>query len=72
MRPYGPKKADHPSIGEPCAACRAPFAEGEMTTLVPLGPGGDPESQRRAREGRAYSAVAVEVHAACAVTDDDA
>lgn len=70
MRTFGPKKADHPSVGEPCPACHKPFAAGDMTALVPLGPGDDPEEQRRAREGRAYNAIAVEVHAGCAGAEE--
>lgn len=65
MRPFGPKAADHPSVGEPCAACRHPFEPGDYTTLVSLGPGEDEEARQRAREGRAYNAVAVEAHWAC-------
>lgn len=34
MRKFGPKKADHPSVGEECRACREPFAAGDFTTLV--------------------------------------
>lgn len=66
MRVFGPKAADHPGIGVECPACHVPFVAGDMTTLVALGPGNDPESRRRAREGRVYNAVAVEIHAACA------
>lgn len=66
MRTYGPKPPDHPSIGEKCRACHIPFAAGDMTTLVALGPGANDESQQRAREGRPYTAVALEIHAACA------
>jgi hypothetical protein len=66
MRVFGPKQADHPGIGMECPACHIPFAEGDMTTLVLLGPGNDPESQQKALAGRPYNAVAVEIHAACA------
>lgn len=63
---FGPKGADHPSVGEKCAACPSPFKEGDYTALVTLGPGDNPEEQRNARNGRAYNVVAVEVHYACA------
>ena len=66
---YGPKADGHPSVGEPCPACQQPFAEGDLTTLVTLGPGADPEARQRAAAGRPYSAVAVEVHFACAAPD---
>lgn len=65
-RAFGPKIAGHYSIGKDCPACRKQFSEGDYTTLIALGPGDNPESQQLAREGRAYNAVAVEVHAACA------
>lgn len=66
MRPFGPKKADHPSTGNQCPACNQPFLAGQFTTLVMLGPGDDLEAQERAREGRTYNAVAQEVHWTCA------
>lgn len=65
-RAFGPKGADHPTIGRPCPACHVAFAPGDFTTLVALGPGDDPDAQERAREGWAYNAVAVEVHYTCA------
>lgn len=63
MRVFGPKKADHPSVGEPCPACRKPFEAGDYTALVMLGPGDDLEEREKARQGRPYNAVAVECHA---------
>ncbi len=65
-RKMGPKKADHPSVGERCPACNVPFKAGDFTTLVTLGPGADPEVQEKAAAGRPYSAVAAEVHYSCA------
>ena len=65
MRKFGPKTADHPSVGRECPACHLPFKEGDYTTLVILGPGGDPDSQKRRDEGRPYNAVAAEVHWDC-------
>lgn len=65
LRKFGPKTADHPSIGRECPGCHIPFAQGDFTTLIPLGPGGDEEAQKRAREGRPYNAVALEVHWSC-------
>ena len=66
MRRFGPKAKDHPSIGEPCQACKKTFAEGDYTTLIPLGPGDSAEDQKACREGRAYCAVAIEIHWDCA------
>ena len=68
-----PLKSDHPSIGDRCLACKMPFKEGDYTTLVSLGPGDSKENMERAREGRAYNAVAVVVHYSCntgVVTND--
>lgn len=64
--PFGPKPADHPSVGEPCPACGELLAAGDYTTLVTLGPGADDEAREKARAGRAYNAVAVEIHWGCA------
>jgi hypothetical protein len=65
-RKYGPKPEGHPSIGDPCQACRINFKAGDFTALVPLGPGDDTEEQAKCRAGRPYNAVSVEVHYACA------
>jgi len=66
MLKIGPKKGDHPSVGELCPACHVALKEGDFTTLIPLGPGDDPEVQQRASEGRVYNTIAVEVHYNCA------
>lgn len=66
QRKFGPKTAEHPSVGNPCPACHTVFAVGDFTALVTLGPGDDPDQQERARQGRVYNAVAVEVHWTCA------
>lgn len=65
-RRFGPKAADHPSIGMPCPACGVSFAAGDFTALVPLGPGADDEARESAQRGLPFNAVAVEVHFACA------
>ncbi len=64
-RAFGPKQADHPSVGNPCPACHVPFAAGAWTTLVMLGPGDSEDARERCLAGRAYNAVAVEAHYAC-------
>lgn len=71
MRRFGPKGADHPSIGIECPACHLAFKEGDLTTLVVLGPGANEDDRERARTGRVYTAVAVEVHWACATGESD-
>lgn len=70
LRKFGPKKAE--MIGSAtCAACKKPFKAGDHTTLIPLGPGDDPVEQDRAKAGRAYNAVAVEVHWDCAGVNEE-
>jgi len=65
-RPCGPKPANHPSVGRPCPICHEPFAAGDMTVLVPLGPHlDDPAEVCAARDGHAYTLEAVETHIAC-------
>jgi hypothetical protein len=71
-RCFGPKAADHPSVGKECHACHSTFAEGDLTTLVMLGPGGDEEARREAAAGHAYTGVAIEIHWACATGRTDA
>lgn len=82
-RKMGPLAADHPLIMgtfdqdagmnmvEVCPACRRPFEAGQYVTLVPLGPGADPESRDRARRGKAYNAVGLSVHWACATGEEE-
>ena len=66
IKKFGPKKKEHPSVGEICPACRKSFNEGDYTTLIALGPGDDKDAQKKAREGKPYNAVALEVHYDCA------
>ena len=70
LRRFGPKPDDHPSVGRECPACGKRFKPGDFTTLVCLGPGDDPDEQAKARMGKAYNAVASEVHWACATGGD--
>lgn len=55
----------HWSVGQPCPARKIPFVVGNRTTVVPLGPGADPEGRERARAGRPHNAVALVLHYAC-------
>jgi hypothetical protein len=66
MEKLGPKKPDDETMGKPCEACGKPFAEGDFTTFVVLGPGDDATQQLRCRMGYTYTGVAVELHWACA------
>ena len=66
LRKFGPKAADHPTVGIKCPACGRAFVKGDYTTLIVLGPGSDPEAQARAIAGRPYNAAAIEIHWTCA------
>jgi hypothetical protein len=66
LRQFGPKAPDHPGVGVECLACGVPFVVGDYTALVPVGPGDDPDQQAKARDGRPYTAIGVEVHWLCA------
>lgn len=64
---FGPKPAGHPGlVARSCPGCGAQFREGDLTTLVPIGPGLDPGAREKAASGRWFSGVALEVHWACA------
>lgn len=63
---------DHPLVvaGKSCPGCELVFKEGDSITLVSIGPGNDPEEQEKAREGRAYNAVALAAHYKCVTGRD--
>jgi hypothetical protein len=63
---FGPKSDGHPSIGEPCPVCGIAFKAGDYTTLE-MTHAASPEDAQKAREGRAYTAAAVEVHWDCRI-----
>lgn len=62
---FGPTPADHPSIGDPCHLCGEAIEEGQVPSLVMLGPA-DEEEAAKAEAGRAYNAVAAVAHETCA------
>ena len=66
-----PLTSEAPIVGQPCAACNKAFVVGDVLTLVPLGPGDNPEARIAARAGRAYNGVAATVHWACATGETD-
>lgn len=67
-RKFGPKQADHWSVGKPCPLCNLPFKAGDYTTLVPVEAGfTSAEDAEKAMQGRAYTTAAEEVHYHCAV-----
>jgi hypothetical protein len=63
-RKFGPKSADHPSIGMKCPYCDLSFEVGDYTTLVATVPADEEEAQK-AREERPYNSCAEEVHWTC-------
>lgn len=72
MEKYGPKKADHPTIGKFCSLCNNPLKAGDYTTLVPIEAGfASPEDADKAMSGRPYNIEAEEVHFNCAVAIND-
>lgn len=58
-------------IGGECRACWRSFKIGDVPTLISLGPGLDKDERAKAHAGRAYNAVAIPVHWACATGSDD-
>ncbi len=66
LRKMGPKEKSHPTIGKICPLCRKNFFEGDYSTMIPMGPGENPEERKRAANGDPYTAVALEVHWVCA------
>lgn len=60
----GPKTEDYSSDSIPCLVCGRTFKRGEFTTLVVIGVEDD-ENRRKRDEGRAHTAVSVEVHWEC-------
>jgi hypothetical protein len=70
VRAFGALPADHPLIGRTCEACKQPFAEGDVTTILPLGPGSDPDERRRRDQGRAYTSAGLPLHWECSTKDE--
>jgi len=64
-------EANSTTLGQECPACGQPFEKAQPVTLIPLGPGRDPEERARARQGAFFPAVAMQVHWACATGEDD-
>jgi len=62
----GPKPLAHPTVGGICLLCQDAYTVGAYTTLLPLGPGADPESRVLCRAGEPYEGISVEVHWLCA------
>lgn len=68
LRKFGPKPADHWSVGKLCPRCNKPFKVGDFTTLIAIEAGfASEEDKEKAMSGRAYTTEAEEVHYDCAV-----
>lgn len=67
-RKFRPLPETHPLVTDQikCQACGKVFLAGDVTTLIALGPGDDPDTQQKAYEGKAYNAIALPVHYSCA------
>lgn len=72
-RKYPPLAADHPMVvdQDTCAACNEAFKAGDVVTLIPIGPGTDPDARAKARRMQPYTAVALPVHWACATGEEE-
>lgn len=70
LRKFHPLPKDHPLIDDVCYACKHQFKEGDVTTLVVLGPGDDSEGRQLCREGRSYNAIGIPIHWACATGEE--
>lgn len=68
LRKFPPLPEGHPLLnGEMfCLPCGQDFEPGDVTTLIPLGPGPDVPTRASAILGVPYNAVAVPVHWSCA------
>lgn len=64
-------RSGHWTVGTACVACGIDIEDGDLTTLVALGPGSDREERARARVGRWYTAVAIVLHYACVTGVDE-
>lgn len=64
---FPPLKADHPLVtgDKTCPGCEKGFEKGDVTCLVAVGPGDDPEERKRARGSSYYNAVSLPCHYAC-------
>jgi hypothetical protein len=73
LRKFSPLGSRHPLIVEAmsCASCGTTFRVGDITTLVPVGPGTFDDARMRARQGRWFSGVGVPVHWDCATGGDE-
>ena len=69
MKKYGPLDKSHALIGQICPACDKMFIENDLVTLIPIGPGDDPEEQAKCYAGKVYTAVALTTHWSCATGD---
>lgn len=62
----GPKTLGHPTVGGICLLCQDAYRVNDYTTILPLGPGSDPESRTLCKAGQPYEGIGVEVHWMCA------
>lgn len=65
LKPFQPLSADHPLLKQKCPGCNEQFKEGDITTLVPIGPGGDEEARKKAQRQKPYTGVSLPIHWTC-------
>jgi hypothetical protein len=68
IRTFGPKQADHPSIGKLCPRCGKPFKCGDFTALIAIEGGfSSKEDEQKALAGHPFNIECEEVHYECAI-----
>lgn len=66
----GPALANLAAVGRPCPGCGVALKEGDLVSVLRIGPGADPEQRALARAGLPFQQVCADVHWACATGDE--
>ena len=70
IRRFEPLAWNHSTVDTICPACKEWFQSGDVTTLIPIGPGADPEARAKALDRVYFTGVGVVVHWACATGEE--
>lgn len=67
LRKFDTLSDSHPLVGNTmfCLGCGEDFRAGDVTTLVPIGPGSDEDGHAKCRRGSAFNAVCIPAHWKC-------